>query len=235
MSPSHILVGSLEKSSGYCFSDKSLAERAITHTSYAYQKGLGRQASNERLEYLGDALLKAYIARHLYLSYPEDEEGALSTKSSNALSGASLAKAARQMGLNLIMRMSAQEEASGGRHKPRNLAGCFEALVAAIYLDGGFDPMDDFLERVLIPAVTEELESSQRDPKSTLQEMLQGSGRGLPEYVVEGRTGPDHNPVFYVMVTEAGRELGRGSGSSIKEAEQKAASDAISREYAQKK
>ena len=102
MTESGALIESLERSSGYCFKDKSLAERAITHTSFSNQKGLGRLQSNERLEYLGDALLKAYVARHLYFSYPEEFEGFLSTKSASALSGISLAKAARGMGLNLI-------------------------------------------------------------------------------------------------------------------------------------
>lgn len=232
MTESGALIESLERSSGYCFKDKSLAERAITHTSFSNQKGLGRLQSNERLEYLGDALLKAYVARHLYFSYPEEFEGFLSTKSASALSGISLAKAARGMGLNLIMRMSSQEEASGGRQKNRNLSGCYEALVAAIYLDGGSGEADCFLERTLVHTVLDELESVEKDAKSSLQEILQGRGAGLPEYAVEGRTGPDHNPTFYVVVTESGRMLGRGSGRNIKEAEQSAATEAISKETA---
>lgn len=230
MTESSALIGSLERSSGYCFKDKSLAERAITHTSFSNYKGLGRLQSNERLEYLGDALLKAYVARHLYISYPDEFEGALSTKSASALSGASLAKAARGMGLNLIMRMSPQEEASGGRQKDRNLSGCYEALAAAIYLDGGHEELDAFLGRTLAHTVLNYLENIEKDPKSCLQEILQGRGAGLPEYAVEGRTGPDHNPTFYVVVTESGRLLGRGSGRSIKEAEQNAASEAIAKE-----
>ena len=175
-------------------------------------------------------MLKAYVARHLYICYPEEFEGSLSTKSASALSGASLAKAARGMGLNLIMRVSPQEEASGGRQKNRNLSGCYEALVAAVYLDGGSDELDAFLERTLVHTVLDELERIEKDPKSSLQEALQGRGAGLPDYAVEGRTGPDHNPVFFVAVTEAGRLLGRGSGKSIKEAEQNAASEALSKE-----
>lgn len=230
MSESCALIGSLERSSGYCFKDKTLAERAITHTSYSNQKGLDRLQSNERLEYLGDALLKAYVARHLYISYPDEFEGSLSTKSASALSGTSLAKAARAMGLNLIMRMSPQEESSGGRQKNRNLSGCYEALVAAIYLDGGSEEMDSFLERTLIHTVLDELIDLEKDAKSSLQELLQGRGAGLPDYSVEARSGPDHSPTFFVVVTESGRVLGRGMGRNIKEAEQDAASEAISNE-----
>ena len=221
------IMESLQKSSGYRFVDIALAQRAISHTSYAHAMGLGRHESNERLEYLGDALLKAYVARHLFLSYPDDEEGTLSRKSARALSGLALAKAAKGMGLNLIMMLSPQEEASGGRQKARNLAGCFEALTAAVYLDGGIEAMESFLDSRLKASIGEELANSDRDPKSALQELLQGKGRPLPGYFVTDKSGPDHSPIFTVEVTDSNRVIGRGKGNSIKDAEQEAASDAL--------
>jgi ribonuclease-3 len=220
------IIKSLEKSAGYTFIDRTLAERALSHTSYAHSTGSGRQASNERLEYLGDALLKAYVARHLFLSFPEDEEGALSRKSAKALSGKALAKAAKNMGLNLIMLLSPQEEATGGRQKARSLAGCFEALTAAVFLDGGQLAMETFLLEKLEPSIEEELTNSERDPKSALQELLQGAGHALPEYVLKERSGPDHAPSFLVEVFDVDKQIGIGVGKSIKEAEQAAATDA---------
>ncbi len=223
------IIRALEKAAGYSFHDAAYAETALSHTSYSRHVGKGLEGSNERMEYLGDALLKSYIARHLFMEYPEDDEGALSRKSARAVSGRALANAARIMGLGLIVMLSPQEEATGGRMRQSILAGCFEALIAAIYLDGGMEPAEDFLASNLLPHIAGELSNSDRDAKSALQEALQANGHPTPVYRMVGRTGPDHAPCFIVEAMDADEAIGRGSGTSLKEAEQEAAQDALSR------
>ena len=172
-------------------------------------------------------MLKSYVARHLFTEYPEDDEGALSRKSARAVSGRALANAARFMGLGLIMMLSPQEEATGGRMRQSILAGCFEALIAAIYLDGGIDAAEEFLSRNLLPYIKGELSNSDRDAKSALQEALQGKGHPIPVYRTVSRSGPDHAPCFMVEAMDGSEPIGSGSGASLKEAEQAAARDAL--------
>ena len=221
------IIRALEKAAGYSFHDAAYAETALSHTSYSRHIGKGLAGSNERMEYLGDALLKSYVARHLFTEYPEDDEGALSRKSARAVSGRALANAARFMGLGLIMMLSPQEEATGGRMRQSILAGCFEALIAAIYLDGGIDAAEGFLSRNLLPNIKGELSNSDRDAKSALQEALQGKGRPIPVYRTVSRSGPDHAPCFMVEAMDGSEPIGSGSGDSLKEAEQAAARDAL--------
>ncbi len=221
------IIRALEKAAGYSFHDAAYAETALSHTSYSRHIGKGLAGSNERMEYLGDALLKSYVARHLFTEYPEDDEGALSRKSARAVSGRALANAARFMGLGLIMMLSPQEEATGGRMRQSILAGCFEALIAAIYLDGGIDAAEGFLSRNLLPNIKGELSNSDRDAKSALQEALQGKGRPIPVYRTVSRSGPDHAPCFMVEAMDGSEPIGSGSGASLKEAEQAAAQDAL--------
>ena len=221
------IIRALEKAAGYSFHDAAYAEKALSHTSYSRHIGKGLAGSNERMEYLGDALLKSYVARHLFTEYPEDDEGTLSRKSARAVSGRALANAARFMGLGLIMMLSPQEEATGGRMRQSILAGCFEALIAAIYLDGGIDAAEGFLSRNLLPNIKGELSNSDRDAKSALQEALQGKGRPIPVYRTVSRSGPDHAPCFMVEAMDGSEPIGSGSGASLKEAEQAAAKDAL--------
>lgn len=223
------IIRALEKAAGYSFHDPVYAETAISHTSYSRHMGQGLAGSNERMEYLGDALLKSYVARLLFMQYPEDDEGALSRKSARAVSGRALAIAARSMGLGLIVMLSPQEEATGGRMRPSILAGCFEALIAAIYLDGGIEAAEAFLRRNLLPHISGELSNSDRDAKSALQEELQAAGHPAPSYRMIGRTGPDHAPCFLVEALDGDDAIGKGSGSNLKEAEQAAAQDALNR------
>lgn len=221
------IIRALEKAAGYGFHDAAYAETALSHTSYSRHIGKGLAGSNERMEYLGDALLKSYVARHLFMEYPEDDEGVLSRKSARAVSGRALANAARFMGLGLIVMLSPQEEATGGRMRQSILAGCFEALIAAIYLDGGIDAAEGFLSRNLLPYIAGELSNSDRDAKSALQEALQGKGRPIPVYRTVSRSGPDHAPCFLVEAMDGSEAIGMGSGTSLKEAEQAAAQDAL--------
>lgn len=223
------IIRALEKAAGYSFHVAAHAEMALSHTSYSRHIGKGQAGSNERMEYLGDALLKSYVARHLFTEYPEDDEGALSRKSARAVSGRALANAAKSMGLGLLVMLSPQEEASGGRMRQRILAGCFEAVIAAVYLDGGNKAAEGFLSRNLMPHIAEDLSNSERDAKSALQEDLQGKGRQAPIYRMVSRTGPDHAPSFIVEALDEDVPIGRGSGSSLKEAEQAAAQDALSK------
>lgn len=223
------IIRALEKAAGYIFHDAAHAEMALSHTSYSRHIGKGLAGSNERMEYLGDALRHTTSARHLFTEYPEDDEGALSRKSARAVSGRALANAARSMGLGLLVMLSPQEEATGGRMRQSILAGCFEALIAAIYLDGGTDAAEGFLASNLLPHIAGDLSNSDRDAKSALQEALQGKGRPAPEYRMVSRTGPDHAPSFIVEALAEEVPIGRGSGSSLKEAEQAAAQDALNR------
>lgn len=229
MTTTAALVASLEKAAGYKFTDQELAERALTHTSFANHFGLGRPASNERLECLGDALLKAYVARHLYLTYPDEPEGILSSKLARAVSGETLAKVASTMGLNLIMRLSPAEEATGGRQKARNAAGCYEAVTGAVFLDGGQEALDAFLDKTFRPVAQEELSTHLKDAKSKLQELLQSEGHEPPSYKLTAKGGLEHKPTFYMSVISEGESIGTGNGPNTRAAEQDAAKDALRR------
>ena len=221
----------LQRRINYRFRDRGLLEHALTHKSRAAEDASGGVADNESLEFLGDAVLGLVVADVLFRRFPEYDEGQKSKVKASVVSTASLARHAEQMGLGDHLLLGRGEEKTGGRFKQALLADAYEALIAAIYLDGGFDAATDFLQRELLEAI--DLGASQtivgEDYKSALQERLQALGHPLPEYRIAGETGPDHRKVFRVEVVVNGEVLGTASGNAKKEAEQEAARLALDR------
>ena len=221
----------LERRIGYRFRDRGLLEHALTHKSRAAEDASGGVADNESLEFLGDAVLGLVVADFLFRQYPNYDEGQKSKIKASVVSTTCLARHAEQMGLGEHLLLGRGEEKTGGRFKQALLADAYEALIAAIYLDGGVDAAAAFLTRELQEAIeagaTETIVG--QDYKSALQERLQALGRPLPEYRVAGEAGPDHRKVFSVEVVVAGEVLGAATGKAKKEAEQEAARLALAR------
>ena len=218
----------LEKLIAYPFGDSMLLLEALTHSSYANESSGGEVRDNERLEYLGDAVFGLAAAVHLSGSYPGAREGELSRHRASLVDQRSLAAAARSLSLGRFLRLGRGEERSGGREKDSILAGAAEALVGAVFLDGGWEPAYRLALRCFESPVAEGGEPRWgRDPKTLFQELCQERTRSTPAYRLVERTGPDHCPSFTVAVTVDDREVARGRGASKKEAEQKAASAAL--------
>jgi ribonuclease-3 len=223
----------LEARVGYAFKDRGLLEHALTHKSKAHEDPSGGVADNESLEFLGDAVLGLVVAEALFRSFPRYSEGQKSKIKANLVSTASLAEMAEQMGLGDHMILGRGEEKTGGRRKQALLADTCEALIAAIYLDGGLDPARAFLMREFSAGIEDarQPEYFGRDYKSRLQERLQAQGKPLPSYRISGEIGPDHRKLFHVEVFVGDQMIAQGMGRTKKEAEQegaKLAFDAIS-------
>ena len=208
----------------YRFRDRGLLEHALTHKSRAAEDASGGIADNESMEFLGDAVLGLVVADALFRQYPLYNEGQKSKIKASIVSTQSLARHAEQLRLGEHLILGRGEEKTGGRFKQALLADAYEALIAAIYLDGGLDAASAFLLRELKQALDSGgTPGFTQDYKSTLQERLQALGYPLPEYRVSGETGPDHRKIFSVDVIVAGEVLGSASGKAKKEAEQEAA------------
>lgn len=221
-------MSSLETKLNYTFKDKSLLEVAITHSSFSKNQANG-SPYNERLEFLGDAFFDAIIGEALYLAFPDEEEGFLSRIRATIVCEASLAKEAVKLGLGEDVRLGKGEEKTGGRERPSILADAMEAIIGAIYLDGGFEEV----KRVVLEIFEDTLNDAKAgkyiitDYKTALQEWLQSKGINQIRYVLTGEDGPDHNKTFYVSLEVQGQVLTDGSGKSKKQAEQKAAELAL--------
>ena len=215
----------LESRIGYRFKDRGLLEHALTHKSKAHEDPSGGVVDNESLEFLGDAVLGLVVADTLYRSFPTYNEGQKSKIKANLVSTASLAELAEQIGLGDHMILGRGEEKTGGRLKQALLADTCEALIAAIYLDGGLDPARGFLLREFASGIEDARQQDYfgRDYKSRLQERLQAQGRPLPSYRVSGEVGPDHRKMFHVEVFVGEDKIAQGMGRTKKEAEQEAA------------
>jgi ribonuclease-3 len=214
----------LQQRIGYRFSDRGLLEHALTHKSRAAEDISGGVSDNESLEFLGDAVLGLVIADALFRRYPTYDEGQKSKIKAAVVSTQSLARHAEQLRLGDHLLLGRGEEKTGGRFKQALLADAYEALIAAIYVDGGLAAASAFLLREMKDAI--EAGSAQtvaQDFKSALQERLQALGRPLPEYRLSGQSGPDHRKTFLVEVVVAGEVLGTATGRAKKEAEQEAA------------
>ena len=219
-----------EKIIEYKFKDNSLLRLALTHSSFANEHKLGKNEYNERLEFLGDAALDLIVSRHIYKKFPELPEGELSKLRASVVCEGSLAKKAREISLGNFLLLGKGEEITGGRSRDSVLADAFEAVIGAIYLDGGMECAEKYVER-LMTDVVENLKSDYRlmDCKTRLQEIIQKISKEPISYAIVNEEGPDHNKVFEAQVCHEGRVLGVGKGRSKKEAEQSAASDAISK------
>jgi ribonuclease-3 len=219
----------LERLVGYRFRDPGLLEHALTHTSRANEDVSGGVIDNESLEFLGDAVLGFAIADILFRRFPDRDEGWKSKIKAALVSTTSLARQAERLGLGDHLLLGRGEEKTGGRRKHALLADGYEALIAAIYLDGGIDHATAFIARQFSDLINDAREPSGvfRDFKSALQERVQSNGDPPPEYVVVGEAGPDHHKMFHVEVRVGGKTLGDAVGRSKKEAEQEAAQRAL--------
>ncbi len=218
----------LEAKLSYRFRDPGLLENALLHRSQVHVTGGERTDSNERLEFLGDAVLGAVVSDRLYHRYPQCSEGDLTKMKSLLVCGARLAEVALSHGLGHDIRMSRSEAAAGGRQRPTILADATEALIGAVYLDGGFPAAAGVIDRLILAESREILtRRSRRNYKSRLQEIIQADHKSPPRYRVVSSDGPDHDRRFVVVVTFEGKVLGRGEGTNKKTAEQMAAKAAL--------
>jgi ribonuclease-3 len=201
---------------GYRFRDPALLRRALTHPS------VGRE-DNQRLEFLGDAVLQFIMSDRLYRDYPEDREGGLTHLRALLVCESALSQVAEGLRLGEALIMDRGEELTGGRSKPSVLCDAMEAVLAAVYLDGGLDAARSVVLRLLGDCS----QTGVNDAKSALQEYLQGEGRDMPAYATVGEAGPPHERVFTAAVLIAGKQAAIGKGTSKKRAEQEAASAAL--------
>jgi ribonuclease-3 len=219
---------SVEAAIGVRFRDLELLQLSLIHSSYINEHPLDAPASNERLEYLGDALLGLVVANRLYQDHPEMPEGDLTAARASIVCGECLSEAALDLGLGRFLFLGQGEEQSGGRSKSSNLAAGLEALVGAVYLDQGYAEAEAFGLRILkkqIARIT--TDSVPQDPKSALQEIMQAQGRGAPTYRLLDETGPGHARTFTVEVLVVGESLGQGRGQRKVDAEREAAKVAL--------
>lgn len=215
----------LEQKLGYHFQNRALLENALTHSSYANEnRGRGLQ-SNERLEFLGDSVLGMVTADYLYRAHPDLPEGDLTRTRAALVCEGSLVEVARELDLGSHLLLGKGEDAGGGRERPSIVADAVEALLAAVYLDGGIGSARKVITRFILDA--EEEKTGSRDYKTALQELVQRESGQVLEYRLTGSTGPDHAKVFQVAVDLNGAPIGSGEGRSKKEAEQAAAKAAF--------
>lgn len=222
-------LSEFEQRIGYVFGRRDLLRRALTHKSYSHEaKGDGVR-HNETFEFLGDSVLGFVIGDLLFRRFPHLDEGALSKMKAYLVSAPSLAKKAREYEMGDVILLGVGEEKTGGRKKDSLLANLFEAVIAAIYLDGGIGPAQQLLERSFAGDIgrIDQEDLLFQDYKTALQEMAQAKGLLLPDYNVVAEVGPDHDKTFVVEV-KLGSLTARGEGSSKKEAQQQAAKQALS-------
>jgi ribonuclease-3 len=220
----------LQERIGYKFRDRMVLHEALTHSSAAHgQKGKGF-ANYERLEFLGDRVLGLAIAEYLFHAFPDSPEGELAPRYNNLVRKETCAQIAKDIDLGPHIKLSQSEALAGGRDKDTILADACEALLGAIYLDGGWEPVKALIERLWGPLVKDSA-AIQANPKTALQEWVQGRGqKKLPRYSKVASSGPDHAPLFVYEVRVDGLEAARGKGPSRQAAEQAAAMEMLIRE-----
>ena len=219
--------GPFQKRLGYTFKKPELLELALTHPSVSHELG-EKMENNQRLEFLGDAVLQLIISAELYKRFPTRDEGSLSKSRARLVNREALAERAREVHLGKELSLSRGEDRNDGRNRPSALADAFEAVVGAIYLDGGFIKVKKFIHTQFANQFTEADSGRHKgNPKGELQEILQGKSSVAPEYRLLETEGPDHDRSFICAVRHSGRELARGSGKSKKNAEMNAAAAAI--------
>lgn len=215
----------LERELGYEFQDPALLENALTHSSYANENRGRSLGSNERLEFLGDSVLGMVVADYLYRAHPDLPEGDLTRTRAALVCEGSLVEVARALGLGSYLKLGRGEDAGGGRARPSIQADAVEAVLAAVYLDGGIGSARKIIRRFILDR--EQEKGASRDYKTALQELVQRESGQVLQYRLTGSSGPDHAKVFSVEVDLNGRSVGRGEGHSKKEAEQNAAKAAV--------
>ena len=220
------MIKDLETAIGYRFRNITLLQRALTHSSCANERWHDGLMSNERLEFLGDSVLGMVVARYLYEAFPERLEGDLTRMRADMVCEASLARAARQIGLGTHILLGHGEEQNGGRERPSILADAMESVIAACYLDGGLDAAKKLIEQLILCCVPDR-KPQNVDYKTMLQELVQQKRNQTLSYALTGEFGPDHDKQFSVQVSLNEAVVGEGVGSSKKRAEQAAARNAI--------
>ena len=215
----------LEKEIGYTFKQKELLKKALTHTSYAYEKKVD---SNEKLEFLGDSILEFISSKYLYQNYPNLKEGEMTKVRATVVCEKSLHKIAQKHNFSDFLYLGKSEQVTGGKNRPAILADSVEAVIAAMYLDGGLDKAEKFI----IENLKDEIEIAtkhvgDKDYKTVLQEKLQEHGDVKIEYEITKEIGPDHNKSFEAQVSLNGKVLAKGKGKSKKEAHMEAAKKAL--------
>lgn len=221
-------LSSFEKKLGYPFRDLSLLQKAFIHTSYAFEQGQDMQSDNETLEFLGDAVLDLTVGYALITRFPALREGELTRLRAALVQESHLATMAKNIELGAFLLLGKGEDASKGREKPSILSCAFEAVMGAVFLDGGYEAARKVVESLVGPYINEKKEAIyMADSKSRLQEMIQEKHNEGPVYTLEKAEGPDHAKIFYVSVRFQDRILAKGTAKSKKEAEQQAAAEAI--------
>ena len=220
------MLNELEKEIGYRFQNISLLQNALAHSSYANERWHDSLMSNERLEFLGDSILGMTVADFLYRNFPNRPEGELTRMRADMVCETTLAAVANQIGLGQHLLLGHGEEQGGGRNRNSILADAVESVIAACYLDGGFEPAAAFIKTYILCHVPVKQMSNQ-DYKTMLQELVQRKKNQVLSYSMVGESGPDHDKQFMVEVSLNGKPVGKGTGRSKKKAEQDAARVAI--------
>ena len=216
----------IEEKLGYSFKSRGLLMNALTHSSYANENRGRSCESNERLEFLGDSVLGLVVADALYRRFPDLPEGRMTRLRARLVCEESLHRVAGELGLGEYMRLGRGEEHTGGRNRTSILADAVEALIAAMYLDGGMDVAHDFIARYILSTL-DTGRAVDGDSKTELQELVQRKSGSVLSYELLGESGPDHDKTFTSQVSLNGRPIGSGSGRTKKEAEQAAARAAL--------
>ncbi len=209
------------------FKDKKRLEEALTHRSWVNENKDKTRKNNERLEFLGDAVLEFIVSKNLFLEFPEKNEGFLTTLRANLVNTTGLASVAKELDLGKYLYLSKGEEETGGRTNPSILADAVEAIIGAIYVDQGLENAEKFIRENILSKTQDLIKKPLKDPKSRLQERVQAKGMPAPKYVVVKEMGPDHQKTFVVRVNINGQLLEEGMGKSKSEAEQQAAQKAL--------
>jgi ribonuclease-3 len=218
---------SLQTNIAYRFHNTQLLTEALTHRSYLHQSNEEGE-DNERLEFLGDSVIELTVSHLLLTRFPHIDEGGLSKARAVLVKEATLASLARSVGLGEALRLGRGEEETGGREKDSILAGGIEALAAAVYLDGGYEEAFRVIEKLFTPLLEGmKGELQDQDFKTRLQEFTQRRLNSTPHYIVTDEEGPDHDKTFEVVISLGGKTYGMGRGRSKKEAEQRAAEEAL--------
>ena len=220
------MIKDLEAAIGYRFKNITLLQNALTHSSYANERWHDGLMSNERLEFLGDSILGMVVADHLYRNHPDLPEGVLTRTRAALVCEDSLVIVAEELGLGAYLRLGKGEEVGGGRNRPSIRADAVEAILAAVYLDGGIGSARKIIQKYILSRELSGL-TKPRDYKTALQELVQQKKNQVLSYALVGESGPDHDKKFEVEVSLNGQVIGSGIGSSKKRAEQAAAQVAM--------
>jgi len=216
------MIKDLEAAIGYRFSNITLLQNALTHSSYANERWHDSLKSNERLEFLGDSILGMVVAEHLYKNFPDRPEGELTRMRADMVCETSLAVIAEKLDLGKHLLLGHGEEQGGGRTRASTLADAVESVIAACFLDGGMSAAERFIRQFVLSS-TDTGKLRNADYKTALQELIQQKKNQTLTYTLVGESGPDHDKQFFVEVALNGQKIGEGSGSSKKRAEQSAA------------